>query len=152
MIGLSLVDQMTRPMNNQGMTALLGTALLLFAASGKTVEVESPDIETVVRKHFPEDSKGGLAVLVVQDKVVIHSKGYGLKNGKEKITSQTRMGLASVTKRCHVRRDVDRGGEAEAHGPGVKALAGYSFPSERPGIVGAGSGLAHQWAGQLHTG
>ena len=80
------------------MTALLGTAMLLLAVGTKAIEVESPEIDTAVRRHFPDSSKGGLAVLVIKNKVVIHSKGYGLKNGKDPITSQTRMGLASVTK------------------------------------------------------
>ena len=71
---------------------------ILAAGCASGVEVKSPAIEASVQKHFPQGSKGGLAVLVIKDKVVIHSKGYGLKNGKEPITPQTRMGLASVTK------------------------------------------------------
>jgi len=59
---------------------------------------ESPQISAIVRKYFPEGSKGGLAVLVIRDNAVLHNKGYGLKNGKEPVTPQTRMGLASISK------------------------------------------------------
>ncbi len=61
-------------------------------------EVESPGISEVVREFFPEDAEGGLAVLVIRDGKVIHKKGYGLKKGKYPITSDTRMGIASISK------------------------------------------------------
>lgn len=61
-------------------------------------EVEQDGITAIVRTHFPEDSEGGLALLVVSKGEVIHSKGYGLKNGKEPITSITPMQTASVAK------------------------------------------------------
>ncbi len=82
-----------------GNGAAIGLAIGLLASwTAQGVDVESPGIEAIIQKHFPKGSKGGLAVLVIKDKVVIHCKGYGLKNGKEPITPQTRMGLASVTK------------------------------------------------------
>ena len=62
-----------------------------------TPEVESAEISAVVRKHFPEDSKGGVAVLVLRDGKVLHRKGYGTGNGAP-ITPDTPMGLASVSK------------------------------------------------------
>lgn len=62
-----------------------------------TPEVECAEISAVVRKHFPEDSKGGVAVLVIRDGKVLHRKGYGTGNGAP-ITPDTPMGLASVSK------------------------------------------------------
>tara|TARA_R110002049_G_scaffold129798_1_gene287874 strand:- start:555 stop:1742 length:1188 start_codon:yes stop_codon:yes gene_type:complete len=61
-------------------------------------EVEQSEISAVVREHFPEGADGGLALLVVSNGEVIHSKGYGLKNGKEPITPTTPMPTASVAK------------------------------------------------------
>ena len=61
-------------------------------------EVEVPGITEIVRKHFPAGSEGGLAMLVTKDNAIIHSKGYGTRFGKERITPQTPMPLASVTK------------------------------------------------------
>ena len=61
-------------------------------------EVELEGITAVVRETFPEGTVGGLALLVVKDDTVIHSKGYGLVFGKEPVTPQTPMGLASVSK------------------------------------------------------
>lgn len=65
------------------------------AASGG---IEQPQISTIVRKHFPIGSAGGVAVLVVKDGQIIHRMGYGLKEGKTPITPDTPMPLASVTK------------------------------------------------------
>jgi CubicO group peptidase (beta-lactamase class C family) len=77
----------------------IGIGVAILAAwSTSAVEIESPGIEAIVQKHFPAGSKGGMAVLVIKDKTVIHSKGYGLRYGKTPITPQTRMGLASVSK------------------------------------------------------
>jgi len=77
---------------------MIATAFLFSTSGAGAIEVESPEVEALVGKHFPAGSKGGLAVLVIRDKIVVHSKGYGLKNGEERITSRTRMGLASITK------------------------------------------------------
>jgi len=86
-------------MGYRKMVVTFGIVLMLVSPGSTTaVEVESPGIAAIIREHFPAGTKGGLAVLVIKDKNVIHAKGYGLKNGKEPITSQTRMGLASVTK------------------------------------------------------
>ncbi|MGB0579437.1 MAG: penicillin-insensitive murein endopeptidase [Limisphaerales bacterium] len=91
---------MTSPItkNLRGTVAFCLALGLLAAVNVPAVEVELSDITAVVRTHFPEGSKGGVAVLVIKDNVVVHSKGYGLKNGKDPINSRTRMGLASVTK------------------------------------------------------
>ncbi len=61
-------------------------------------EIESAEIDSVVRQFFPPDSEGGLAVLVIRAGTVVHQKGYGLKDGKTPITAQTEMGLASISK------------------------------------------------------
>ena len=40
-------------------------------------EIERPEISEIVRKHFPADSKGAVAVLVIRDGRVLHCKGHG---------------------------------------------------------------------------
>lgn len=42
-------------------------------------EVERKEITEVVRKFFPENAEGGLAVLVTKDNEILHCKGYGKK-------------------------------------------------------------------------
>lgn len=72
--------------------------VLLGAASAHSAEVELPEVTAVVRRHFPENSKGGLALLVTRKRSIIHCKGYGLRYGKTPITAQSRMPLASISK------------------------------------------------------
>ena len=73
----------------------LGLASPLIAHSD---DIELTGVTAVVREHFPEGATGGLALLVVKNDIVIHSKGYGLVFGNEPVTPQTPMGLASVAK------------------------------------------------------
>ena len=40
-------------------------------------EIERAEISEIVRKHFPADSKGAVAVLVTRDGRVLHRKGHG---------------------------------------------------------------------------
>ena len=56
-------------------------------------EIERADISDLVRQHFPIGSDGGLALLVIKDEEIVHSKGYGTVFGKTPVTSQTRMSL-----------------------------------------------------------
>ena len=60
-------------------------------------EIERPEISEIVRKHFPADSKGAVAVLVIRDGRVLHCKGHG-REGDVPITPDTPLGLASITK------------------------------------------------------
>jgi CubicO group peptidase (beta-lactamase class C family) len=79
--------------------AVLGIAFGSMSSSPALgEEIEHAGITEVVRGYFPAETKGGLALLVVKNGAVIHSKGYGLVFGKEPVTPQTPMGLASVTK------------------------------------------------------
>ncbi|MCW8925396.1 MAG: beta-lactamase family protein [Xanthomonadales bacterium] len=81
------------------MVMVLGTVLgLMLSTVVLGGEIEHAGISKVVRGYFPEGTKGGLALLVIKNDAVIHSKGYGLVFGKEPVTPQTPMGLASVTK------------------------------------------------------
>lgn len=80
-------------------TAIIGLVTgspSLTAAQGD--EIESPGITEIIRKHLPEGSEGGLAMLVIKDNTILHSKGYGTRNGAVPITPQTQLPLASVTK------------------------------------------------------
>ena len=61
-------------------------------------EIENPKITKVVEEFFPAGSEGGMALLVTKDSEIIHCKGYGKINGKEPVTPDSRMPLASVTK------------------------------------------------------
>lgn len=81
-----------------GITTLTFMLLVFGAWSSFALEVESPGITAILRKYFPEGSKGGVAILATKNNVVVHSKGYGRKNSTQLVNSQTRMGLASVTK------------------------------------------------------
>lgn len=78
------------------LTLLAGSWFL--AATVIADEVEDPGISEIVRRHFPENAEGGLALLVVRDGKILHAKGYGKRYGKTPITPDTRMPLASVTK------------------------------------------------------
>jgi CubicO group peptidase (beta-lactamase class C family) len=60
-------------------------------------EIERAEISEIVRKHFPADSKGAVAVLVTRDGRVLHRKGHG-REGDLPITSDTPLQLASITK------------------------------------------------------
>lgn len=60
--------------------------------------LESPEISRIIRKHFPEGTPGGAALLVVKESQVLHRMGYGLENGRTPITPDTPMPLASLTK------------------------------------------------------
>jgi len=77
---------------------LLFLAATAVSASAGATEIEALAITGIVRRHFPEDSPGGLALLVIRDGTVLHSKGYGLKDGKTPVTTKTPPPLASVTK------------------------------------------------------
>lgn len=87
-------------MNSPLTVILIFGSFLLLPTSALTgaAEVVSPKAEKIIDRYFPEDSEGGLAVLVIRDGKVIHKKGYGLKNGKEPVTPDTKMGMASITK------------------------------------------------------
>jgi len=81
---------------NTGANIAIAISLFSAAASGGELEVEG--LTEIVRKHFPEGAEGGFALLVTRNQEVIHSKGYGIKNGESPVTPQTQMGLASVSK------------------------------------------------------
>jgi len=68
------------------------------STSTSTSEVEIKEVSEVIRKFFPADAKGGIGVLITRDNQILHCKGYGKKNGKDPVTPDTPMGLASITK------------------------------------------------------
>lgn len=76
----------------------LEEGLLAADPETPTPEIEIEKVTEVVRRFFPQDIEGGLALLVTRDSEIIHCKGYGKSNGKEPITPNTKMPLASVTK------------------------------------------------------
>lgn len=89
--------EMTDGLGHMVERAVQWTAKREPVAAAPTREIERAEITDVVRRHFPEESKGGVAVLVVRDGLVLHRKGYGTGDGAP-ITPDTPMGLASVSK------------------------------------------------------
>ena len=75
---------------------LAGQALRHEPTSRRDVAIT--EVNDVVRRYFPNDSNGGLAVLVTRNGEAIHSKGYGTVRANESVTSVTSLRLASITK------------------------------------------------------
>lgn len=86
-------------MSSKKIALTILAALLLTKGSLATdPEVANGKITAIVREFFPENSEGGLALLVTKDNEIRHCKGYGKVNGEDAVTPNTRMPLASVTK------------------------------------------------------
>ncbi len=85
------------PEVTEGREGMISVAVEWLAQKVDEHAVENPEITRIVRRHVPDDSSGGIAVLVTRKGEVIHRKGYGFVKGKH-LTTQTRLSLASVTK------------------------------------------------------
>ncbi|WP_339743644.1 serine hydrolase [uncultured Rubinisphaera sp.] len=85
------------PELSNGLGNLTPIAVNWLAPVTDPFEIEKPEITQVVRRHVPQDSSGGIAVLVTRDGMPIHRKAYGFVNGQH-LTSQSELRLASVTK------------------------------------------------------
>lgn len=67
---------------------------------GPTPESQLADLDSFITKAIKDWKVPGLAIAVVQDGEVIHSKGYGFRNFKNRlpVTPKTLFAIASVTK------------------------------------------------------
>ena len=85
------------PEMTEGLAYMIARATRWLAQVEDEHAIEIADVSRIVQSHVPEDSSGGIAVLVTRQGKVLHRKGYGFVKGQH-MTSQTRLGLASVTK------------------------------------------------------
>lgn len=59
--------------------------------------IEIPDVSRVISRHFPQETPGGIGVLITRNGVVIHRQGYGTVKGKP-LTPESSLRLASISK------------------------------------------------------
>ncbi|WP_299779308.1 serine hydrolase [uncultured Formosa sp.] len=76
------------------------TLLILLSFNGFSQEITSKQIDSLVAKSMSITNSAGLAIAIVKDGKVIHSKGYGLKSvtSKEKVDQETLFSIASNSK------------------------------------------------------
>ena len=74
--------------------------LIMSNASVKSQVITSAQIDSLVEKTLKTFDVPGIAVAIVKDGKVIHSKGYGVRNlnTKEKVDENTLFGIASNSK------------------------------------------------------
>jgi CubicO group peptidase (beta-lactamase class C family) len=86
---------------NQGPVRLITFCVLfLIAISVSSQTITSREIDSLVERTMNIFNVPGIAVAVVKDDKVIHSKGYGVRslNTKQKVDSNTLFGIASNSK------------------------------------------------------
>ena len=59
--------------------------------------IEIPEVSRVISRHFPQETPGGIGVLITRNGEVIHRQGYGTVKG-EPLTPQSSLRLASISK------------------------------------------------------
>jgi len=74
--------------------------LILGSISVSAQTITSREIDSLVEKTLKTFDVPGIAVAIVKDDKVIHSKGYGVRslNTKQKVDSNTLFGIASNSK------------------------------------------------------
>nr|WP_294935644.1 serine hydrolase [uncultured Flavobacterium sp.] len=74
--------------------------LLLFISFSLSAQMTSPQVDELVEKTMKTFDVPGIAVAIVKDGKVIHSKGYGVKSiiTKQKVDENTLFGIASNSK------------------------------------------------------
>src|SRR5664279_3980851 len=79
---------------------VLSFFLILSTISISTQTISSVEIDSLVQRTMRTFDVPGIAVAVVKDDKVIHSKGYGVRslNTKQKVDSNTLFGIASNSK------------------------------------------------------
>ena len=79
---------------------LVACSLFLFSLNLKAQVLSSKQIDSVAEKTLTAFDVPGIAVAVVKDGKVIHSKGYGVRSlkNKQKVDENTLFGIASNTK------------------------------------------------------
>ena len=78
----------------------LTSLLMIFGVSLFSQQLSSSQIDTLVERAMKAFDVPGIAVAVIKDGKVIHSKGYGVRslNTKEKVDENTLFGIASNSK------------------------------------------------------
>ena len=78
----------------------LTSLFMMFAASLFSQQLSSSQIDTLVERSMKAFDVPGIAVAVIKDGKVIHSKGYGVRslNTKQKVDENTLFGIASNSK------------------------------------------------------
>ena len=73
---------------------------MMFCATLCSQQLTSPQIDTLVERTMKAFDVPGIAVAVIKDGKVIHSKGYGVRslNTKQKVDENTLFGIASNSK------------------------------------------------------
>lgn len=77
-----------------------GAALHAQSAAAPVADdhaIEIPDVSRVISRHFPQETPGGIGVLITRNGEVIHRQGYGTVKG-EPLTPQSSLRLASISK------------------------------------------------------
>lgn len=74
--------------------------LAFFITLGVKAQITAPEIDALVEKTMKTFDVPGIAVAIVKDGKVIHSKGYGVKSilTKQKVDENTLFGIASNSK------------------------------------------------------
>ena len=85
------------PELTKGREFMIGFAVHWLANTEDPEAVEIDGIGEVVQRWIPTEAVGGVGVLVTQNGVVQHQKGYGFVKGR-RVTSRTPLRLASITK------------------------------------------------------
>ncbi|WP_146457557.1 serine hydrolase domain-containing protein [Rubripirellula tenax] len=87
----------SHPEMADGKEFMIGYAVHWLADTKDPEAIELDGIGDVIRRTIPTEAVGGIGVLVTQNGVVQHQKGYGFVKGP-RVTSRTPLRLASVTK------------------------------------------------------
>jgi CubicO group peptidase (beta-lactamase class C family) len=79
---------------------ILASLFMMFGSSLFSQQLSSSQIDTLVERTMRAFDVPGIAVAVIKDGKVIHSKGYGVRslNTKEKVDENTLFGIASNSK------------------------------------------------------
>lgn len=74
--------------------------LLLLVSSISAAQMTTPQVDELVERTLKTFEVPGIAVAIVKDGQVVHSKGYGVRSivSKEKVDSRTLFGIASNSK------------------------------------------------------
>ena len=85
------------PEKTDGRGEMIGYAVNWLSKVKDPEAVELPGLGEVVQRYVPAEGVGGVGVLVTQNGVVQHQKGYGFIKG-HRVTAHTPLRLASITK------------------------------------------------------
>jgi len=86
-------------MNNLTRSFIL-LIILTFITSTTIAQLSSPEVDSIVENAIQKFNVAGVAVAIVKDGKIVHSKGYGVKsiNTKEKVDEHTQFLIASNSK------------------------------------------------------